>query len=198
MIADYLASEHVPFSIALIPLYGDSLGAFNIGVPLTLHWKDRPATLAAVKYARQRGGRLFLHGYTHQFGPLKNPYSGVTADDFEFIAAHVDANSSVIYDGALPGDSAAQASRRSLPPWRWLQRWMSRSWRPSGTLKSMRCKLPTSNENRLSLSIRPVGPSCSAGYRHGRGSSRSSWRCRDGLVCCRRRRRASPTPAHPP
>ena len=111
-ITDFLASEHVPFSLALIPLYVDALGAFNNGNPLTLHWLDRPAMLSAVKYATLKGGRLILHGYTHQFGTLKNPYSGVTADDFEFIQTHVDAKNSVIYDGAVPGDSAAFALGR--------------------------------------------------------------------------------------
>src|SRR5205823_6167450 len=47
-IVDYLASEHVPFSMASIPLYKDPLGVFNGGQPQTLHWKERPGMLSAV------------------------------------------------------------------------------------------------------------------------------------------------------
>lgn len=111
-IVDYLYSVQVPFSVAVIPVYTDPRGYYNGGVPMTIRWKDRPQMLAALKYATTRGGTLVLHGYTHQFGSLFNPYSAVSADDFEFFAAHVDANNSVIYDGAVPGDSAAWALSR--------------------------------------------------------------------------------------
>lgn len=111
-IVDYLAAEHVPFSMALIPLYVDALGLFNGGVPLTLHWKERPAMLSAIKYATSKGGRIIMHGYTHQLNNTKDPYSGVSADDFEFFVTHIDANNSVIYDGAAPGDSAEWAIGR--------------------------------------------------------------------------------------
>ena len=109
---DYLWSEKVPFSVALIPLYVDGLGALNNGVPQTIHWTDRPAMQSAIKYATLRGGALVQHGYTHQLGDLKNPYSGVTADDFEFFLTHIDAQDNVVYDGPVPGDSAAMAIAR--------------------------------------------------------------------------------------
>jgi uncharacterized protein YdaL len=111
-IVDYLASEHVPFSMALIPLYVDAQGVFNQDVPLTLHWKDRPAMLSAVKYATSRGGRIIMHGYTHQFGDIKDPYSGVSADDFEFFLTHIDDQDNVVYDGGVPGDSTEWAIAR--------------------------------------------------------------------------------------
>lgn len=53
-----------------------------------------------------------MHGYTHQFEDLINPYNGVSAEDFEFYTAHVDANDSVIYDGPVPGDSEAWVANR--------------------------------------------------------------------------------------
>ena len=108
-IVDFLHEEKVPFSIALIPMYVDALGAFNNGVPQILRWKDRPAMLAAIKYATVRGGTIVMHGYTHQFEDYLDPYSGVSADDFEFYMTHVDANNYVIYDGPVPGDSAELA-----------------------------------------------------------------------------------------
>ena len=68
--------------------------------------------MAALKYMQQRGGTLIMHGYTHQYGNVANPYDGVSANDFEFYTAHVDANDSVIYDGPVAGDSAAWATSR--------------------------------------------------------------------------------------
>jgi uncharacterized protein YdaL len=68
--------------------------------------------VAALKYMQQRGGTLLMHGYTHQYGSVANPYDGVSANDFEFYAAHVDANNSVIYDGPVAGDSASWAASR--------------------------------------------------------------------------------------
>jgi len=109
---DFLYAEKVPFSIALIPLYVDGLGSLNNGVPQTVHWKDRPAMQAAIKYATLRGGTVIMHGYTHQLGTLKNPYSSVTSDDFEFFLTHIDAKDNVVYDGAVPGDSAEWAASR--------------------------------------------------------------------------------------
>ena len=111
-IVDYLYGEKVPFSIALIPLYRDAWGVFNNDVPQTLHWTDRPAMLAAIKYATQRGATIVMHGYTHQLENYKDPYSGVSADDFEFFMTHIDSFNSVIYDGAVPGDSAQWAIGR--------------------------------------------------------------------------------------
>ena len=110
---DYLASASVPFSIALIPLYTDPKGYYNNGKAETIKWTNSPSMLSAVKYALTKGGTLVLHGYTHQYGAQKNPYSGVTADDFEFFIAHVDAaTDNVIYDGAVPNDSSTWALAR--------------------------------------------------------------------------------------
>jgi uncharacterized protein YdaL len=112
-IVDYFAANSVPFSVAVIPLYKDPKGYYNNGKAETITWANAPQMLSAVKYATTKGGTLILHGYTHQFGTQKNPYSGVTADDFEFFLAHVDAKTNgVIYDGAVPGDSAAWATAR--------------------------------------------------------------------------------------
>lgn len=111
-IADYLASESVPFAIATIPMYLDPTGSANDGVPRSLSMQEAPAVVSALKYMLQRGGKLVLHGYTHQLGLSANPYNGVTADDFEFFAAHVDAARRVVYDGPVPGDSHNWAARR--------------------------------------------------------------------------------------
>lgn len=111
-LVDLLYRNAVPFSVAVIPLYLDPKGVYNGGVGQKIALHDRPQLVSALKYAVSRGGTLILHGYSHQYGNVNNPYSGVSADDFEFFSAHVDAKDQVIYDGPVPGDSAAYALSR--------------------------------------------------------------------------------------
>jgi len=111
-IADYLYRNNVPFSVAVIPHYLDPLGAYNGGVAQSVAMKDKPLMVSALEYAVSRGGKLILHGFTHQHSNKKNPYSGVSADDFEFFSSHIDATNSVIYDGPVAGDSSAWALSR--------------------------------------------------------------------------------------
>jgi uncharacterized protein YdaL len=40
-LTDYMYSKRIPFSIATIPRYEDPLGAYNNGVPLTVHLRRR-------------------------------------------------------------------------------------------------------------------------------------------------------------
>ena len=68
--------------------------------------------IAALKYMQQKGGTLIMHGYTHQYGTIANPYDAVSADDFEFYRSHVDAANNVVYDGPVAEDSLAWATGR--------------------------------------------------------------------------------------
>ena len=111
-IADYLSSKGVPFSVAVYTEYHDPNGTYNNGVPEVIEFKDVPAVVDALKYMVSKGGTLLMHGYTHQFSNVANPYNGASGDDFEFYRAHIDANDYVVYDGPVPGDSAAWASSR--------------------------------------------------------------------------------------
>jgi uncharacterized protein YdaL len=111
-IADYLSKQRIPFSVAVIPLYVDPLGVHNHGRPLRRSLRESPEVVRALKYMTSRGGTLVLHGYTHQFGRTRNPYSGVTGEDFEFYKTRVDDANNVVYDGPLPGDSPAWARER--------------------------------------------------------------------------------------
>ncbi|MXM62952.1 DUF2334 domain-containing protein [Streptomyces sp. HUCO-GS316] len=111
-IADYLFSQQIPYGINVIPVYTDPNGAYNNGVPETITLAQRPQLVNALKYMLARGAVLMNHGYTHQYGNVANPYNGVTGDDFEFYRAHVDASNNVVYDGPIPGDSAALAQSR--------------------------------------------------------------------------------------
>lgn len=106
-IADYLAGERVPFSFGVYPVYKDPNGTYNNGVPETIRLIDAPAVVSAIKYMLGKGGRMILHGYTHQYSNAQNPYNGVSGDDFEFFRAHVDAANNVQLDGPVPEDSAA-------------------------------------------------------------------------------------------
>jgi uncharacterized protein YdaL len=113
-VADYLYAEKVPFTVAVYPRYRDPKGVQNNGKAQDYTLLQRPKVVAALKYMQSKGGTLLMHGYTHQYGNVANPYDGVSANDFEFYAAHVDAGDNVVYDGPVAGDSAAWTTGRLL------------------------------------------------------------------------------------
>lgn len=104
-VADALAARGAPFSVAVVPIYVNP----NTGERVRL--ADAPEVVAAIRYMLARGGSLVLHGYTHQYSTTKNPFSGVSGDDFEFYRAHIDANR-VILDGPVAEDSRAWVDTR--------------------------------------------------------------------------------------
>ncbi|MFJ8823349.1 DUF2334 domain-containing protein [Streptomyces sp. NPDC102467] len=110
--ADYLYSQHIPYGINVIPVYKDPNGTYNNGVAQTVTLAQRPDVVSALKYMLARGAVLMNHGYTHQYEAAANPYSGVSADDFEFYRAHVDAADNVVYDGPVAEDSTAWTQGR--------------------------------------------------------------------------------------
>jgi uncharacterized protein YdaL len=83
-LSDYLAGKRIPFSVATIPHYVDALGAYNGGVPQSIPLSQASNLKRSLDYALQRGGEIVMHGYTHQYGTMKNPNTGVSGDDFEF------------------------------------------------------------------------------------------------------------------
>lgn len=111
-VADYLYSQRIPFTVAVYPRYRDPKGVNSGGKPEDYTLRQRPQVVSALKYLRSRGGTLLMHGYTHQYTNVANPYDGVSGNDFEFYAAHVDASDRVVYDGPVPGDSALWTSSR--------------------------------------------------------------------------------------
>ena len=113
-IADYLWSMKVPFSVATYPRYRDPKGVKNGGVAEDYTLAKTPAVVSALKYMQARGGTLLMHGYTHQYGAVNNPYDGASGNDFEFFTAHVDSADRVIYDGPVKEDSAAWATSRMV------------------------------------------------------------------------------------
>jgi Uncharacterized protein conserved in bacteria len=83
-LSDFLFNRDIPFSIAVIPFYRDPLGEFNGGTPMEVHLAEATRLKRALKYATARGGKIVMHGYTHQYDAKRNPHSGVSGDDFEF------------------------------------------------------------------------------------------------------------------
>ena len=110
-IADLLEAEGVPFSMHVIPTFVD---AGIEGRPAeTIELTDRPGVVSALQYVTRHGGRLIMHGYTHQLENLANPYNGVSGDDFEFYRAHIDSQTNyVIFDGPVADDSVAWSGAR--------------------------------------------------------------------------------------
>lgn len=95
-LTDYLHRKKVPFSVATIPYYVDSLGAYNGGTPMYVPLSEATNLRTALNYAKARGGEIVMHGYTHQYGNMKNPHTGVSGDDYEFW--NIVANSPVAED----------------------------------------------------------------------------------------------------
>lgn len=77
-------SAPIPFSIAVIPRYRDPLGVYNDGRPLEIRLRQALGVRDELRYAIQRGARLLMHGYSHQYLHLRNPFSAVSGEDFEF------------------------------------------------------------------------------------------------------------------
>ena len=82
---EVLKKHDVPFSITTIPIYSDPLGNVEEElaerfVPIT---RDR-SMRDFLDYARENRATFIFHGVTHQYGSQRNPFTGMTGDDFEF------------------------------------------------------------------------------------------------------------------
>jgi uncharacterized protein YdaL len=112
-VGEYLYRAGIPFSVATYPVYEDPKGAYSAdGQPERVTLADRPEVVDALRYLRRCGGTVVMHGYTHQHGSAPNPYKGVSGEDYEFYAAHVDGRDDVVLDGPVPGDSQSWAAGR--------------------------------------------------------------------------------------
>lgn len=104
-IADYLYSQGVPFAVSVVPFYTDPLGYYSEGVPESLLLSRARGVTAALRYMVSKGGVIVLHGYSHQYDSIANPYSGVSTDDFEFYRVTRGVDGSLTYEGPVPEDS---------------------------------------------------------------------------------------------
>ncbi len=89
--------QPVPFSIALIPHFVDPLGVYNGGTPLDIPLNQASTLRNDLNYALARGGRIVMHGVTHQVGTARNPWTGVSGDDYEFW--------DIVGNQVVPGDN---------------------------------------------------------------------------------------------
>lgn len=75
----------VPFAVSVIPIFADPL-LVRVDDPadsmVTL--LQRPLFLDFLNDSKKAGGSFIFHGVTHQYGRQKNPFTGVSGDDFEF------------------------------------------------------------------------------------------------------------------
>jgi len=83
-LSDYLSTQQIPFTMAVVPIYKDPNGIYNGGVAEEIPISDAPNLIDSLRYAEARGGHVLMHGLTHQYSDMHNPTSGVTADDYEF------------------------------------------------------------------------------------------------------------------
>jgi uncharacterized protein YdaL len=89
-VADCLAEEQVPFVVSVIPVHTDPLGAANNGVAQTLSLSQTAEVREALNYMISKGGQIALHGFTHQYDSVPNPYSAASGDDYEFFRVTFD------------------------------------------------------------------------------------------------------------
>ena len=105
-IADYLYSQGVPFGFGVIAEYRDPLGHYNGGVAETVKLQGAPDTVSALKYMATKGGVSVMHGYTHQYKTLLNPYTAVSGDDYEFYRVTEDTTTHLLtYVGPVTNDT---------------------------------------------------------------------------------------------
>ena len=103
-LTDYLRPRNIPFGIAVIPRYLDPLGLYNGGVPMNVPFSSATQLRNALNYMIPRGGRVVAHGWTHQYSNVRNPWTGISGDDFEFW--------DIVNNRAVPEDSPAWALNR--------------------------------------------------------------------------------------
>lgn len=114
-VAEYLGSESVPFSVAVIPAYRNKL---MYSQPL---WLSAQGGYLRTLY-RSGKASIVAHGFTHQRDSLDNPYNGVSGDDFEFYRVTLNPDNSLNYVGSVWPDTQWQNLQRmqsALAQLRW-------------------------------------------------------------------------------
>ena len=111
-IADILSTENVPFVVSTIPFYRDPLGYWNGGVPYEMTMDNASQVLDALQYMKSKGGKILMHGYTHQYNDVPNPRYGVSGDDWEFFRAVINGNGDTEFWGPVWEDSTEWVANR--------------------------------------------------------------------------------------
>lgn len=103
-LSDYLKSRAIPFSVAVIPRYLDPMGLYNGGTPQEVPLSQATNLRTSLDAAVAAGGEIVMHGYTHQYGSMRNPHTGISGDDYEFW--------DIVNNRPVPEDSAAWVLNR--------------------------------------------------------------------------------------
>jgi len=120
IIANYMHQQNIPFSVATIPLYKDPLGVENNGVDTTVSLLDSSIGERLKTLYDQGRITIVQHGTTHQYSTpdmnesqIKNPYNGLSGDDFEFMRViETDPNLPYTYQSPIMNDSPIWAKDR--------------------------------------------------------------------------------------
>jgi uncharacterized protein YdaL len=114
-IAKWLYQQGIPYGFGVSPIYTDPNGAYNGGTPAKSTLADRGNGIATViQYMQSHGGTLVMHGVTHQYSNVPNPYDAVTGDDFEFYRVTENPDHTLNYLGPVAEDSAPWALTRLM------------------------------------------------------------------------------------
>ena len=111
-VADYLNSEQVPFSVAVIARYLDPHGYYEDGAAVDVRMSQSRDFVNALRFMVGRGSQLVMHGYTHQYRDVLNPYTAVSGDDYEFFRVTIDAQTNIVDYMPVPEDSVAWVQGR--------------------------------------------------------------------------------------
>ena len=84
ILTDYLYGKRIPYSIAVIPKYVDPLGVHNDGVAQTVPLSQAVNLKKSLNYAVARGAEIKMHACTLYYSDMRNKYTSVEEDDYEF------------------------------------------------------------------------------------------------------------------
>lgn len=110
-IADMLNELGVPFTLATVPFYIDPKGGNKRGY-FERKMRDAPEVISAINYMISKGGEVIVHGYTHQYEQLPNPYRGNSIGDYEFFLASINEDGAIKLLSPVPKDSEAWSKKR--------------------------------------------------------------------------------------
>lgn len=96
---------NIPFAATAIPVYKNNNKAN------TITWQDKPQARDQLMRIPGLNGRIFQHGYTHQYEAFNNPF-GRSGDDFEFWRVTKGKNKSFVYVGPIEGQTSSSALQR--------------------------------------------------------------------------------------
>jgi len=111
-LADVLDQENVPFEVMVIPEFMDPNGTYSGGVPTDIPMTKAPEFVKALRYMERKGGQIVMHGVTHQYSNVGNPYTGVSGEDFEFFRIGFNDAGAMTMIGPVPEDSATWVKNR--------------------------------------------------------------------------------------